>query len=77
MAAPCFAPGSRFRLKVSQRDPRIARRRSSDRAVEDSDTRLARRIREGKDEMPRFGSVLTEEQIGLIVSYLREVQGAG
>ncbi len=45
-------------------------------AVEDSDSRLANRIREGKDEMPRFGSVLTDEQIDLIVSYLRDVQAA-
>jgi mono/diheme cytochrome c family protein len=46
-------------------------------AVEDSDSRLARRIREGKDEMPRFGSVLTDEQIDLIVAYLRDFQAAG
>lgn len=43
-------------------------------AVEDSDARLALRVSEGEDEMPRFGNVLNEEQIGLLVAYLREVQ---
>ena len=44
-------------------------------AAEESDARLASRIREGEDEMPRFGAVLTPEQIDQIVAYLREVQG--
>ncbi len=43
-------------------------------AVEDSDERLARRIMLGEDEMPAFGSTLTEEQIGLLIEYIRSVQ---
>ena len=43
-------------------------------AEEDSDSRLAKRITEGKDEMPSFGNILTEEQIQLLVGYIREVQ---
>ncbi|MDP3985070.1 MAG: c-type cytochrome [Acidimicrobiia bacterium] len=43
-------------------------------AAEDSDARLIRQIRDGGDEMPRFGTVLTEEQMQLIVDYLREEQ---
>jgi mono/diheme cytochrome c family protein len=54
--------------------PAIGRR--SD-AAEESDAWIARRISEGEDEMPRFGRVLTPEQIELIVAYLREVQGGG
>ncbi|MFQ5554302.1 MAG: c-type cytochrome [Acidimicrobiia bacterium] len=46
-------------------------------AEEESDSRLARRIREGKDEMPSFGGTLGDEQIQLLVDYLREVQAAG
>ncbi|MEE9297548.1 MAG: c-type cytochrome [Acidimicrobiia bacterium] len=46
-------------------------------AVEDSDARIAKRIREGKKEMPKFGRILTDEQIDMVVAYLREVQGAG
>lgn len=44
-------------------------------AAEDSDARLIRQIRDGGDEMPRFGTVLTEEQMQTIVDYLREEQG--
>ncbi len=43
-------------------------------AAEDSDSRLAKRIREGEDDMPRFGNVLNDQQIELIVAYLREIQ---
>lgn len=43
-------------------------------AEEESDNRLAKRVREGKDEMPAFGTILTEDQIQLLVDYLREVQ---
>ncbi len=46
-------------------------------AEEESDNRLAKRIREGKEEMPSFGNILTEEQIDLLVEYLREVQSDG
>lgn len=41
-------------------------------AAEDSDARLIRQIRDGGDEMPRFGTVLTENQMKLIVDYLPE-----
>jgi len=44
-------------------------------AAEESDGFLAKRIREGEDEMPRFGNVLTTEQIDMLVDYLREHQG--
>ena len=43
-------------------------------AMEDSDARLARQIVEGGDEMPRFGGVLTTEQVEMVVAYLREIQ---
>jgi cytochrome c oxidase cbb3-type subunit 3 len=46
-------------------------------AEEESDSRLAKRIREGKEEMPAFGNILTDEQIQLIVDYLRQVQQGG
>lgn len=46
-------------------------------AEEDSDARMARRIREGEDEMPRFGTVLNDEQIAKLVEYLRQVQEEG
>lgn len=46
-------------------------------AVEESDARLIRQIRDGGDEMPRFGTVLSDEQMQLIVDYLREEQGKG
>ena len=46
-------------------------------AVEDSDARLVKQIEEGEDEMPRFGGVLTPEQIEMIVAYLRQVQSGG
>ena len=46
-------------------------------AAEDSDSRLGKRIREGEEEMPRFGTVLTDAQIDLIVAYLREAQAGG
>ncbi|MEX1208565.1 MAG: c-type cytochrome [Acidimicrobiia bacterium] len=54
--------------------PAIGRR--SD-AAEESDAWITQRIRDGEDEMPRFGRILTPEQIELIVGYLREVQGGG
>jgi mono/diheme cytochrome c family protein len=54
--------------------PAIGRR--SD-AAEESDAWITGRIREGEDEMPRFGRILTPEQIELIVGYLREAQGGG
>jgi mono/diheme cytochrome c family protein len=54
--------------------PAIGRR--SD-AAEESDAWITARIRDGEDEMPRFGRILTPEQIDLIVGYLREVQGGG
>jgi cbb3-type cytochrome c oxidase subunit III len=44
-------------------------------ASEESDARLVRQIRDGGDEMPRFGTVLSEEQMQMIVDYLREMQG--
>ena len=44
-------------------------------AAEESDSRLTLRITEGKDVMPAFGGTLDEDQIRLIVEYLREVQG--
>ncbi|MFQ5556285.1 MAG: c-type cytochrome [Acidimicrobiales bacterium] len=43
-------------------------------AVEDSDARLLRRIREGEDEMPSFSAVLTEDEMELIVAFIREEQ---
>jgi cbb3-type cytochrome c oxidase subunit III len=46
-------------------------------AEEESDSRLAKRIIEGKDEMPAFGNILTDEQILLLVGYVREVQDGG
>lgn len=46
-------------------------------AVDESDARLAKRIRDGKDEMPRFGQVLNESQIEALVAYLRETQAGG
>ncbi|MCH7584273.1 MAG: c-type cytochrome [Acidobacteria bacterium] len=46
-------------------------------AAEDSDARVAKRIREGNKTMPRFGRILTDYQIDLIVAYLREVQEGG
>jgi cytochrome c oxidase cbb3-type subunit 3 len=46
-------------------------------AEEESDNRLAKRITEGKDEMPGFGNILTDEQIQLLVDYLREEQEGG
>ncbi len=46
-------------------------------AEEESDNRLAKRIREGEDEMPAFGNILTDSQIELVVAYLREVQDGG
>ncbi|HEY5579366.1 MAG TPA: c-type cytochrome [Acidimicrobiia bacterium] len=44
-------------------------------AAEESDVRLVRRIREGGDEMPSFAGSLTDQQMELIVDYLRESQG--
>lgn len=46
-------------------------------AEEESDNRLAKRIREGEDEMPAFSNILTDQQIELIVDYIREVQDGG
>lgn len=46
-------------------------------AVEDSDGRIAKRIREGESPMPRFDRVLTSDQIDLVVAYIREVQQGG
>lgn len=43
-------------------------------AAEESDSRLLRRIRDGKDEMPAFGGTLNEDQIDLVISYLRDEQ---
>lgn len=42
-------------------------------ALEESDEWLIDRITNGKDDMPRFGGVLTAEQIISIVAYLRGV----
>lgn len=41
--------------------------------LEESDEWIADRIREGKDEMPRFGGVLNDDQINLIIAFLRGV----
>jgi cbb3-type cytochrome c oxidase subunit III len=46
-------------------------------AEEDSNSRLTKRITEGKDEMPAFGNILTDAQIELLVGYLRGVQAGG
>jgi len=46
-------------------------------AEEESDSRLARRIREGEDEMPAFGNILTDDQIQLLVDYIRSEQAGG
>ncbi|MEA1902483.1 MAG: c-type cytochrome [Actinomycetota bacterium] len=46
-------------------------------AEEESDSRLAKRITEGEDEMPSYGNILSEEQIELLVGYIREVQEGG
>lgn len=46
-------------------------------ATEDSDVRIAKRIREGEDEMPRFGNVLNDEQIAKLVEYIRQIQDEG
>ena len=43
-------------------------------AEEESDSRLAKRIGTGKDEMPAFGNILTPEQISALVGYIRSVQ---
>lgn len=42
-------------------------------ALEETDAWLADKIRDGKDEMPRFGGVLTDHQINLILAFLRGV----
>jgi len=39
--------------------------------MEESDEFLIQRIEEGRNEMPRFGRVLTAEQIDMLVTYLR------
>ncbi len=46
-------------------------------ASEDSDGSLARRIREGKEQMPRFDRILSTEQIDLVIAYLRASQSTG
>jgi len=46
-------------------------------SVEDSHHRLMTQIADGGDEMPRFGGVLTLEQIEMVVAYLRQVQSGG
>lgn len=46
-------------------------------AEEESDRRLVRRITEGEDEMPSFGNILTEDQIQLLVDYIRKAQEGG
>lgn len=46
-------------------------------SIEDSDARLAQQVAEGGDDMPRFGGVLTSEQIEMVVAYLRQVQSGG
>jgi mono/diheme cytochrome c family protein len=40
-------------------------------ALEESDEWLTGRITDGFKEMPRFGRVLTEEQVAIIISFLR------
>jgi mono/diheme cytochrome c family protein len=42
-------------------------------ALEESDEWLAERINDGFKEMPRFGRILTEEQVAIIISFLRGV----
>jgi mono/diheme cytochrome c family protein len=39
--------------------------------MEESDEFIAGRIREGRNEMPRFGRVLTDGQVDLLVAFLR------
>ena len=41
-------------------------------ASEETDSRIIARIRDGKNAMPPFGGSLTDEQIELILEYLRE-----
>ena len=43
-------------------------------AAEETDSRLTARIHDGKRAMPAFGGSLTDEQIELIVEFLRESQ---
>jgi mono/diheme cytochrome c family protein len=45
-------------------------------AVEESDQRLALQITQGDEEMPAFGGTLDENQIRLVVEFLREAQNA-
>lgn len=42
-------------------------------ALEESDEWLAGRVRDGYKDMPRFGRILTEDQISIIVAYLRGI----
>jgi mono/diheme cytochrome c family protein len=42
-------------------------------ALEETDEWLAERITQGKDVMPRFGGVLTPDQVTLIIGFLRGV----
>lgn len=44
-------------------------------AMEESDEWIAGRIRDGYNEMPRFGTVLNDDQIAQIVDYLRGGSG--
>jgi mono/diheme cytochrome c family protein len=43
-------------------------------ALEESDEWLADRIVNGRNEMPRFGRVLTSEQVDMLVAFLRGVE---
>ena len=42
-------------------------------ALDESDEWLADRIENGRNEMPRFGRVLTSDQVGMLIAYLRGV----
>jgi mono/diheme cytochrome c family protein len=43
-------------------------------ASEESDSRIFTRIRDGKDVMPAFGGPLSDDEIDLIVQYLRDFE---
>ena len=43
-------------------------------SAEETDSRLTARIHDGKGAMPAFGGSLTDEQIDLLVEFLRESQ---
>lgn len=61
-------------LEGTEAAPRIG---AGSEAQEESDGRLAKQIREGGDGMPTFVNVLSEDQIELLVAYLREAQDSG